>query len=165
MTTITAPQVLSKDEGTAVGNRRAGPDRRRQPTPILSHYTFAGGRRRTIRRADEREGAFVDLHGPRILFLSLSILALNVLDAWFTLLFLSHGGKEMNPFVQRILDLGSHPWPFLLFKTLGIGCCCTFLVLTKHFRPARIGMWTVFLGYTVLLGWHLYLLSWLDTVA
>ena len=33
----------------------------------------------------------------------LLILVLNLLDAWFTLLFLSHGGKEMNPMVQAVL--------------------------------------------------------------
>lgn len=124
-----------------------------------------GGRRRTVRRVEEREGSFVDVHGARLFLLVLTIVALNLLDAWFTLLFLSHGGQEMNPFVQRILDLGGHPWPFLIFKTVGIGLCCAFLTLTKNFRPARFGLWFVLGGYTVLLAWHFYLLSWLDMVA
>ncbi|MCC7063883.1 MAG: hypothetical protein IT456_13835 [Planctomycetes bacterium] len=164
MTTILEPRVTSREEEAVADKRRMGGDRRRRPTPMLSRYAVFGGRRRTVRRAEERDGAFVDVHGPRLLLMVLAIVALNLLDAWFTLLFLSHGGKEMNPFVQGILDLGGHPWPFLVFKTIGIGFCCAFLTLTKNFRPARIGLWFVFVGYAVLLGWHLYLLSWLDMV-
>lgn len=156
--TIAEPAASSQGHST---DRRGG-DRRRRPTPMWSRYALFGGRRRTVRRAEEREGAFVDVHGPRLLLLVLAIVALNLLDAWFTLLFLAHGGKEMNPFVQQILDLGGHPWPFVVFKTIGIGLCCAFLTLTKNFRSARFGLWFVLGGYTVLLGWHLYLLSWLD---
>jgi hypothetical protein len=154
------PLASPREDLTAIDERRTA-DRRRRPTPMLSRFALSGGRRRTVRRLDEREGAFVDVHGPRLLLLALAIVALNVLDAWFTLLFLSHGGTELNPFVQSILDLGGHPWPFLTFKTIGIGLACAFLVVTKNFRPARLGIWFVFAGYCVLLGWHLYLLRWL----
>ncbi len=162
--TLSVPTAVAAAplDGAATIAPRQG-DRRRVPTPMLSRYTFLGGRRRTVRRENERDGAFVDVHGPRILVLVIAIVALNLLDAWFTLLFLSHGGRELNPVVQSVLDLDSHPWPFLLFKTLGIGCACAFLTVTKNFRPARIGLWVVFVGYSVLLGWHLYLLAWLDT--
>lgn len=130
---------------------------------MWSRYALFGGRRRTVRRADEREGAFVDVHGHRLFLLVTAIVALNLLDAWFTLLFLSHGGQELNPVVQLVLDFESHPWPFVLLKTLGIGLACCFLALTKNFRPARIGLWFVFVGYSVLLGWHLWLVTALPT--
>jgi hypothetical protein len=132
---------------------------------MFSRYALLGGRRRTIRRVEERDGAFVDVHGPRLLLLVLAVLALNLLDAWFTLLFLSHGGKELNPIVQAVLDMGGHPWPFVLMKTVGIGILCGFLAITKHFRSARIGLWFVFVGYSVLLAWHLWLLQWLEYLA
>ncbi|MCU0867092.1 MAG: DUF5658 family protein [Planctomycetes bacterium] len=146
-------------------SRRLHSDRRQRPTPMLSRYALFGGRRRTVRRDDEREGAFVDVHGPRVLAVALAIVALNLLDAWFTLLFLSHGGEELNPMVQLVLDMGGHPWPFLLLKTVGIGLACALLVVTKHFRPARWGLAIVLVGYSVLLCWHLYLLQWLDSAA
>lgn len=142
--------------------RRRGLDRRRQLTPMLSRYVFRGGRRRAVRRAEEREGAFVDLHGPGMLLVVLAILALNVLDAWFTLLFLSHGGEELNPFVQAVLDLGGHPYPFVLLKTVGVGFACALLMLARNFCAARFGLAFVLVGYTILLGWHLVLLQWLD---
>lgn len=166
--TLTGEHGISGDHSAAAGadaERRAGADRRQRPTRMWSRFVFSGGRRRTVRRREERDGAFVDVHGPRLLLLVLAILVLNLADAWFTLLFLSHGGREMNPVVQSVLDLGGHPWPFVLMKTVGIGIACAFLTMTKHFRPARIGLCLVAVGYTVLLGWHLWLLQMLDAVA
>lgn len=161
VTTVLDPlPAVPQDARTPTERRRS--DRRARPTPMWSRYALFGGRRRTVRRVEERDGAFVDVHGTRLFLLVLTIIGLNLADAWFTLLFLSHGGKELNPFVQRILDLAAHPWPFLVFKTVGIGLCCAFLTLTKNFRSARFGLGFVLLAYAALLGWHLYLLSWLE---
>ncbi|MBX3463116.1 MAG: hypothetical protein KF830_08090 [Planctomycetes bacterium] len=154
-----APTGAGSDVPVAFADCRRQGDRRCRPTPIWSRYALFGGRRRAVRRTGEREGAFVDVHGPGLLLLVTAIVALNVLDAWFTLLFLSHGGRELNPVVQMVLDLDSHPWPFVGFKTIGIGLACAFLVLTENFRPARLGLWFVFGGYTLLLAWHLYLFA------
>lgn len=145
-------------------HQRRGGDRRKRPTPMWSRYVFFGGRRRNIRRDEEREGAFVDVHGPGVFVVILAIVALNLLDAWFTLLFLSHGGKELNPIVQYVLEFESHPWPFVVLKTLGIGAACMFLAMTRNFTAARYGLWAVFLGYSALLSWHLYLLKMLQVV-
>lgn len=131
---------------------------------MFSRYVLWGGRRRHVRRKEEREGSFVDLHGPRALAIALAVVALNLLDAWFTLLFLSHGGTELNPIVQQVLESDWHPWPFVLMKTLGIGLACAFLIMAKYFRPARYGLWFVFVGYSVLLCWHLYLYSQLEAL-
>lgn len=143
----------------AAGEFRRGADRRRRPTPMISRYVLWGGRRRHVRRTEEREGAFVDVHGAGIFVIVVGIVALNLLDAWFTLLFLSHGGQELNPIVQLLLDSEWHPWPFVGMKTFGIGIACMFLALARNFQAARLGLWAVFLGYTCLLGWHLYLLA------
>ena len=145
------------------GERRTITDRRRRPTPMFSRYVLWGGRRRHVRRDEERDGAFVDIHGPWSLLLVLVVVALNLLDAFFTLLFLSHGGTELNPMVQWVLDSEWHPWPFLLLKTIGIGVACAFLIVAKHFRSARWGMGFVVVGYSVLLGWHLFLLQHLPS--
>ncbi len=128
---------------------------------MFSRFVLRGGRRRKVRREEERDGAFVDIHGAGVLLVVLLIVALNLLDAFFTLLFLSHGGTELNPVVQWVLDSTWHPWPFLLMKTVGIGIACAFLMIAKHFRSARVGMAFVLVGYAVLLGWHLTLLQYL----
>ena len=60
------------------GERRTITDRRRRPTPMFSRYMLWGGRRRHVRRDYEREGSFVDIHGPGVLFVVLAIVALNI---------------------------------------------------------------------------------------
>ncbi len=124
---------------------------------MLSRYTFFGGRRRGGRRGDENDGAFVDQHGTLLFVGVTAIVALNVLDAFFTILFLSYGGRELNPLVDMVLQFGV--WPFLLLKSAGIGVCVGVLTITKNFRAARIGIGFVLGGYLLLLGWHLFLLQ------
>ena len=158
MTILSHPPVgiLSEQD------RRTG-DRRVRPTPMLSRYSFIGGRRRGKRRGEDDAAMFVDVYGGRLFMLAVTIIGLNLLDAWFTLLFLAHGGREVNPFVQQVLDFG--PFTFIIFKTVGIGLCVAFLTITKNFRAARIGLITVLVGYSILLCWHFFLLSHLDMTA
>jgi hypothetical protein len=141
----------------AVIERRSVPDRRERPTPFLSRYAVLGGRRCTGRRALERDCTFVDQHGPVTFALVAAVVALNFLDAWFTILFLSHGGTEVNPIVAALLEGGC--WPFLLVKSVGIGLCVAVLTLTARFPVARFGLALVGAGYAALLVWHLSLLS------
>lgn len=147
--------------GSATGtSRRLQGDRRTRPTPMFSRYALFGGRRRGGRRAGETDNIYVDRHGPLLLFGALALALLNVLDAFFTMLFLSHGGQELNPLIESMLALG--PWPFLVTKTIGVGICVGFLVMTKTFPAARVGLIVLLTGYTTLLGWHLWLLTCLD---
>ena len=144
------PHPLGRDD-------RAARDRRQRPTPMFSRYSLWGGNRRGGRRDQEVQNVFVDRYGPRVLTAALVVVALNVLDAFFTLYFLSYGGKEANPVVEQVLQWGL--WPFVILKSLGIGVCVMFLVVAKNFTVARWGMITVILGYGLLLVWHLVLLN------
>ena len=130
-------------------------DRRQRPTPILSSYTWLSGRRRGARRTKEGGAQFVDTYGTGLFLVVTAIATLNILDAFFTILFLSHGGRELNPVVQMSLDSGV--WWFIGLKSLGIGVCLGFLTLTKNFTSSRFGLLIVLLGYVLLLGWHTYL--------
>lgn len=144
-------------EARAVPIERRRADRRAAPA-LFSRYTILGGRRRAPRRAADAKGMIVDVHGPVLFLIVTSVAALNVLDAFFTMLFLSHGAIEVNPVVDWILVHGG-VWPFLVVKSLGIGLCVGFLTLTKNFLVSRIGLAVVLLGYSALLGWHLTLLA------
>lgn len=127
-------------------------DRRDRPTPMFSRYAWHGGRRASPRRMDEIEGAYVDLHGPG-LFLTVTVIAmLNFLDAFFTILYLSFGGHELNPVVQQSLELGM-PW-FIGLKSVGIGLCLVFLTMTKNSQFSRLGLAVIFTGYLALICWH-----------
>ncbi len=134
----------------------SGPDRRRRPTPALSRYTFFGGRRRAGgRRAHENDDAFVDVHGPGLFLVVLAVIALNFLDAWFTMFFLSIGGEELNPVMDAVIREGT--LPFILAKSVGIGICVAVLTVAKNFRFARVGLAVVLVGYALLFGWHMWL--------
>ena len=145
-----------------VTGERRGADRRRVPTPMLSRFMLGHGRRRIGRRLDDL-CAFVDQHGSGLFLVATAILALNILDAFFTVLFLSYGGQELNPVVEWILGFGT--FPFIGAKSVGIGVCIGFLTLTKNFRAARVGLAITLVGYSALLGWHLYLLGHPSLVA
>jgi len=147
-------ELLARSEEQAY-DRRGSSDRRRTATAMFSRRAFFGGNRREARRHSEREGSFVDTHGTALFLVVTGVATLNILDAFFTVLFLSFGGKEINPIVQMALDLGI--WWFIILKSLGIGLCLLFLTVTKNFLVSRIGLGIVGVGYTVLLGWHGYL--------
>ncbi len=122
---------------------------------MLSRYVFGAGRRRDFRRGGESHASFVDTHGAGLFAVITAIAMLNILDALFTVLFLSCGGREVNPVVQFTLDSGL--WVFVVFKSLGIGACLLVLTLTKNFRFSRFGLGVIFFGYLTLLGWHAFL--------
>ena len=133
-------------------------DRRSSPTPMFSRYTWRGGRRRRGgRRPGEDASTFVDMHGGVLFAIVSAVATLNFLDAWFTVYFISYGGMELNPIVDQLLLMGT--WPFILAKSIGIGVCVAVLTVTKNFLIAKIGLGIVLVGYSALLGWHLYLLG------
>lgn len=117
-----------------------------------------GGRRRRPRRRGEVRGSIPDQHGAWLFLAVGAVALLNILDAFYTVLFLSHGGTEMNPVVDWVLR-GYGVWGLVLVKSVGIGFCVGFLTLTKNFIASRVGLGVVLVGYTALLGWHLYLLT------
>ena len=153
-----AASTAALDSGSPARHAaRKGADRRRKRSGI-SRYSFFGGRRCAARRKEEAYGYIADQHGV-VLFLTVAAIAvLNILDAFYTMLFLSHGATELNPFVDGLLQLGG-VWPFVIVKSVGIGVCVGFLTLTKNFWASRIGLALVLIGYSGLLAWHLHLLQ------
>jgi len=132
-----------------------GPDRRQQPTPIVSRYTFLGGRRRGGRRDGEVEDQFIDVYRPAIVYLLLFFFALTVVDSVSTLVYLGKGGREMNPVAQWMIDQGSTF--FVVMKGVLSGLCLMFVMLHKNFKAARIALGLGF-GFYFLLGvYHLVL--------
>ena len=121
---------------------------------MFSRHTFFGGRRQGARRSCEAAG-FVDSYGQGLFLVSVLIVALNALDAYFTMLYLGLGGEELNPAAQVLIDMG--PIAFIGAKTLGIGICVAFLTMVKNFKGAKLGIGIVLGVYLLLLGWHFFL--------
>jgi hypothetical protein len=133
-----------------------GPDRRGQPTPRLSRYALWGGRRREVRRTEDREGSFVDQYSGRLFVLMVWIGLMNIGDSFFTLFHLQAGGIELNPFAALLLGTGRTG--FVVAKSLLISIPLLVLCLHKNFSLARIGLWVAASCYSVLFLYHLYLL-------
>ena len=87
--------------------RERGIDRRQAPTSRLSKYSFVGGRRRDVRREEEREGSFVDVYSFRLWCLLLWVALMNIGDSYFTLVHLQAGGIELNPLEQSRHPIGA----------------------------------------------------------
>jgi len=97
----------------------------------------------------------VDRYGPGLLFLLVSILGLNVLDALLTMVILEDGGKEMNPVVGSAIQLfGDRFW---IWKFLIVSVPLVLLCLHSKFRlvmPVLFGISAIYMTvilYQVLL--------------
>ena len=132
-----------------------GPDRRQRATPMISRYTFFGGRRKAGRRDGEKENIYVDVYSPRLVLLLLFFFALTVVDSVSTLIYLGKGGEELNPVAQWMIDQGG--MFFVVVKGLLSGLCLLFVMLHKTFRPARYALGVGFAFYFALGAYHLVL--------
>ena len=149
---VTAPGSPSSSE---TGFRPRGPDRRKRATPMISRYTFVGGRRRGGRREGETENIYVDVYSRKLVGLLLVFFALTVLDSVSTLVYLGKGGRELNPVAQWMIDQGAIF--FVVVKGVLSGLCLLFVMLHKTFRPARKALALGFTFYLLLGLYHLVL--------
>lgn len=138
------------------GNRRPrGPDRRKRPTPMISRYTFFGGRREGGRRDGETADIYVDVYSKQLVGLMVLFFALTVIDSVSTLIYLGKGGRELNPIAQWMIDQGG--LFFVGVKGVLSALCLLFVMLHKNFKPARVALGVGFTFYFLLGLWHLIL--------
>ena len=115
--------------------RRETNDRRKNPTPGLSRYSFFGRRRVLRREADQDRGGYIDRYSPGLFFLLLLIVALNILDAFLTIIILDHGGWEVNPFVRSVIELyGERFWAW---KFAIVSIALILLCIHSKFKPIK----------------------------
>lgn len=150
-----AMEVPAAAEDSFASHIARGADRRQQPTPRFSKYTFGKGQRRAMRRDWEREGSYVDRYGLGILLAAIWVALMNTGDSFFTLVHLQSGGIELNPFAQELLRTGRHG--FVAAKGLMITLALLVLVQHKNFWLARVGLWIAAGAYTALNLYHLSL--------
>jgi hypothetical protein len=116
-------------------DRRELKDRRKQPTPGLSRYSFWGQRRTLRRKTDQQRGGYIDWYGPGLFFLLLLIVALNILDALCTLMILDYGAWELNPLVRSAIGLyGDRFW---VWKFAIVSICLVLLCIHIKFKPTK----------------------------
>jgi hypothetical protein len=116
--------------GTMDIERRHITDHRRAPTRPLSRYSL-WGRRKKARREGEDRNYYVDRYEPRYFILISLILALCVLDAYFTLKIIDFGGKELNRLM--LIFVYKKPISALVFKYLVTAVSIIFILIHKNF--------------------------------
>lgn len=137
-------------------NRRKSLDRRASPTSIWSSL-LGMSRRREGRRADERDGIYVDRFQRSDVVLVLAVFTLNIMDAGFTMSWLQRGGSEGNPLMAQLLAWGDAA--FLIEKCFVVGVWLLILLVHKNFRVARIGLRVLLLVYGTLFVYHIALVA------
>lgn len=141
---------------------RRSKDRRQRPTTPLSLGSF-NGRRKKSRRAEDGENYYVDRYGKRSIFFVFLVLALCLLDGFFTLYFIEHGAREVNPFMQLALNYGKIF--FLIIKYVLNGFAIVVLLMHKNFYlfkhklNVRYLAISLIIAYLILVGYEVYLLN------
>ncbi len=108
-------QAGSRDRLEVDEPQPRGPDRRQKPTNPFSLHSLLHGRRRSIRRVEDRDvHYYVDRYGPTSVTFFLTVLTLCLLDAFITIRLLEAGGVELNPVMRFFLQFGEVP--FLVVK-------------------------------------------------
>jgi hypothetical protein len=93
------------EAGEAIVERRLRRDRRGFSWRTVV-FGFTHSRRRGSRRLGDADVVFVDWHHPWLFFLSVGIMLLSCVDAFFTLTLLQRGMIEANPVMAAMLGQG-----------------------------------------------------------
>lgn len=132
-------------------------DRRKKPTPMFSSYTFWGGRRKTVRREEDKTvHIFVDRYSRRLFLVILALLLLNYADAYLTLYLINLGiAVEANPIMNFFLQYGvTH---FILAKFFVTLVVIPILTLLKNLLFVRALIILMVIGYFSLISYQLYI--------
>jgi len=125
-------------------------ERRRRPTPMLSRYSFVGGRRRQFLSSEDSQDAYVDVYDRKLATLVLVFFALTIFDAVATVYYVDHAkGSEANPIAEWMLRKG-RPW-FVLAKGIPTALLILFVMIHKNFRYGRLAL-AIGFGFYFLLG-------------
>jgi hypothetical protein len=145
------------DMATVEKNCRLITDRRKCPTPIISRYTFHGGRRKTVRREREKSKyIYVDLYSTRLLIAAITLLLLSCLDAYLTIELIGKGHVvEANPVMAFFLDYGTTP--FTVVKFVATAFCLIILCLFKNVKITRICLPVAIKMYVIVIAYEFYL--------
>lgn len=136
-------------------------DRRRQSFSSVL-YGCLHPRRRDNRRAEDDQWCLVDIYDPGLVMVSLAIVLMSCLDAFFTLQLLAMGANEVNYFMKTLIesDISTFLTTKLLFTCSGV----VFLTAMARYRLAgrlRVRrILEVLCGiYACLIIWELFLLA------
>jgi len=137
-------------------DKRLGKDRRGQPTPAISQYTFFGRRKDFRRKAEQQKGGYVDQYSSVLFFFLVLIVVLNILDAFFTLMILDLKGWEANPVVRSVIDL--YGTKFWIWKFSIVSFSIALLCLHSRFKLVKEVIIGISLLYFAVVFYQIFLL-------
>ncbi len=137
-------------------DQRTTRDRRRQPTPGLSRYTFFGRRKTVRRKSDQQGGGYVDRYSAFLFFFLIAIVGLNVLDAFLTILILDLKGWEANPVVRSVIGL--YGTKFWIWKFSIVSVSIVLLCLHSRFRLVKEIIVAVSFLYVAVVAYQIFLI-------
>ncbi len=137
--------------------KRDTADRRKSPTPVISRYTFFGGRRKAVRReSDKNRHLFVDLYSAGLLLYVLTLLCLSILDAYLTLVLIEKGKVvEANPVMAGFLGYGI--MHFTIVKFVITAAALIILTVLKNLRLTRLSLPFALYLYIAVIIYEIYL--------
>ena len=147
---------MAQSAETIFIQRRRGIDRRSRPTSFWSIFRLSG-RRRGFRRNSDAANQFVDCPSSSVITLALWVTFASALDALLTLIYISNGGGEANPFMDMMLAHGNRT--FVVVK-MCLTCTGAWALSALQLFPLanRLLRGLAFM-YVALLGLHM--LIWL----
>lgn len=144
--------------------RRGGTDRRIYSIYTLKNCALAP-RRMHGRRALDRKYPVLDRFDSGVFFLAITLMILSIMDSVFTLIIISRGGSEANPFMDMLLQ--QSVWAFVGFKMALTGIPAIVLAATGNLkvfgryraRSVLAALVGVYLGLMVYHGFLLHVSS------
>jgi Domain of unknown function (DUF5658) len=137
--------------------KRTLSDRRKHPTPMFSRYTLYGGRRKEIRRGEDRKRhRYVDVYSPWLLLMLLSIIMISCVDAYLTLLMIENKIViEGNPVMAYYLNFGAIT--FFIVKYSFTALSVIILCILKNSFVSKAGLFAAMFVYLVVVIYELHI--------
>ena len=142
---------------------RSGDDRRQNRPPAFSKYWFCG-RRKTIRRVEDRARRIhLDVHSPQLFVAIILTMVFTIMDASFTLFLIGKGATEVNPIMAFYLNLSPHVF-FLVKYSLTACCIIVLLILKKKYLfnttcKVRDLIFLAPIPFYLVVNWQLFLMA------
>ena len=136
-------------------------ERRNARLSINYKHLGFGGQRGRLSEHRPLINSYVDYYSSELMVLSIVIMTLSSLDAFFTLTLISKGAIELNVFMDILLKTSTPG--FVLYKVALTGLCTLFLIIHHNFLVLRLFkaekiLYVLALCYFLLILWELHLL-------
>ena len=96
-------------------------------------------------------------YSPDLLIAVTLIVGLNVLDAFFTMIILDQGGREINPLVRAAMEAwGENFW---IWKFVMVSSNIVLLCLCSHLKYVKASIFVICFLYTAMVMYQIVLLN------